>query len=359
MILLYTNEKDQTSLLLQWELEKRNAPFLRVHPSDFPTKLKVSNHYNALGHYEVEFEHPDYRFSGSDVSAIFFRRPDRPVPHSNVQSEAMKQWIELESSKYLLETLELLDCYWFPARPAVIYYREERKLAELNAAAHVGFQISPTIVTNDPQRVLQFYQEQDGHIIHKRYNSSNIPVDDTQTVYFPTSIVSLRDISYVHQVKFAPTLFQAYVPKSLELRVTVVGEHVVAAEIHSQVSHRTRHDWRNYDWQRTPYRLHTLPEQEKQQCIRLVQLLGLQYGTIDLALTPGGEYMFFEINPAGQFSWIQCALNINIASLICEQLLDNGTQMKTQKPDQRLIHHPIGSTFPLSASSSINKNPQP
>jgi hypothetical protein len=56
-----------------------------------------------------------------------------------------------------------------------------------------------------------------------------------------------------------PTIFQAYVPKQLEVRVTVVGTAVFAAEIHSQKTRRTRYDWRRYDHYETPYHQHVLP----------------------------------------------------------------------------------------------------
>jgi len=48
--------------------------------------------------------------------------------------------------------------------------------------------------------------------------------------------------------------------------------------------------------------------------------LGLEYGAIDLRLTPEGQYVFLEINPAGQFLWIELATGQKIADAIAGHL---------------------------------------
>ena len=68
-----------------------------------------------------------------------------------------------------------------------------------------------------------------------------------------TEVVSKRDVGYAASIQYCPVILQAYVPKRLELRITVVGQQVFAAEIHSQQTHHTRHDWRRYDFGRTPH----------------------------------------------------------------------------------------------------------
>ena len=94
----------------------------------------------------------------------------------------------------------------------------------------------------------------------------------------------LRDVGYAASIEYCPVIFQAYVPKRFELRITVVGQQVFAAEIHSQQTHHTRHDWRRYDLSNTPHFPHALPEEVQQLCVRLVERLELCYGAIDMIL---------------------------------------------------------------------------
>src|SRR3546814_18770386 len=52
------------------------------------------------------------------------------------------------------------------------------------------------------------------------------------------------------------------------------------------------------------YEKHDLPEPVSRKLLDLMDRLGLEYGAIDLRLTPGGDYGFYEVNPAGQFLFV-------------------------------------------------------
>src|SRR5207244_3359434 len=116
--------------------------------------------------------------------------------------------------------------------------------------------------------------------------------------------VAPRDLGHAAAVRFMPVIFQADVPKRVEVRVTVVGEQLFAVEIDSQRTNRTRHDWRRFDANRTPYRRHNLPPAVQQACLRMVERLELRTGSLDLILTPDGRYVFLELNPGGRYDWI-------------------------------------------------------
>jgi glutathione synthase/RimK-type ligase-like ATP-grasp enzyme len=119
------------------------------------------------------------------------------------------------------------------------------------------------------------------------------------------------------------------VPKRVELRITVVGDQVFAAEIHSQKAKRTRIDWRRYDLAHTPHYPHTLPDEVRRSCVELVRRLGLCYGAIDMVLTPDGRYVFLEINPNGQFLWIEQLTGMPISDAICDLLASGRTPEPT------------------------------
>ena len=76
-------------------------------------------------------------------------------------------------------------------------------------------------------------------------------------------------------MQLCPVVVQGYVPKALELRVTVVAEQVFAVAIDSQRSARTRYDWRHYDQRTTPMWAHELPSAVADRCRNLVGQLGL------------------------------------------------------------------------------------
>ena len=92
------------------------------------------------------------------------------------------------------------------------------------------------------------------------------------------------------------------------------------ARIDSQASTRSRHDWRHYDLDATAYSAHHLPADVEAACLRLLDYFGLRYGAIDLVLTPEGEYVFLELNPVGQWAFIQDLTGMPIAQALAEDL---------------------------------------
>jgi glutathione synthase/RimK-type ligase-like ATP-grasp enzyme len=112
-------------------------------------------------------------------------------------------------------------------------------------------------------------------------------------------------------------LFQEEVPKQLELRITVMGERVFAAEIFSQHSPRTQVDFRQA-YADLRYGVHQLPQTIHDCCLALTRALGLSFAAIDMVLTPDHRYVFLELNSSGQWAWIGQATGLPL----CETLVD-------------------------------------
>jgi glutathione synthase/RimK-type ligase-like ATP-grasp enzyme len=79
-------------------------------------------------------------------------------------------------------------------------------------------------------------------------------------------------------------------------------------------------DFRHYDIDNTPYLVHQLPDEIQQKCFTMLSALNLSYGAFDLILTPDDKYIFLEINPSGQYGWIETLTGMPITSAICDLL---------------------------------------
>jgi glutathione synthase/RimK-type ligase-like ATP-grasp enzyme len=130
--------------------------------------------------------------------------------------------------------------------------------------------------------------------------------------------------------------FQEMIPKALELRTTVVGRRVMSASIDSQASARAAHDWRRdglrlvQDWQ--PYEL---PRETEEKILRLMDYFGLNYGAIDIIVTPEGRHVFLEINPAGEFFWLERYAGLPISDAIADVLLERSLPRRAaSEPEQ-------------------------
>jgi hypothetical protein len=319
MILILTGATDPHAEYVGEALQERGAEVTRFDPGRFPTQAAITIAYGTGGAAALTLQLDDLSIDLSSVDAVWYRRPKAPVPHPELHDEPTRAYAAEECKRFVEDVWESLDCRWLPARPAVIH-RAAHKASQLGVAAALGFELPPTLVTNSPEQFREFYRQHHGNIVSKVASPAfQRTLGDTFCRY--TEVVSRRDVAYAPSIRFAPVIFQAYVPKRLELRVTVVGDRVFAAEIHSQAANHTRHDWRRYDLSQTPHRPHDLPSDVEERCVRLVAALGLSYGAIDLVLTPDGRYVFLEINPNGQYLWIERVTGLPITDAICDVLI--------------------------------------
>jgi glutathione synthase/RimK-type ligase-like ATP-grasp enzyme len=319
MILILTDETDTHTDYLEQRLRQRGAQFLRFDPGRFPSKVQLSLTYSATGAPQTQLSVGDERIDLESVKSVWFRRPTPSVAHDEVADEVARNYIAQECKLFMHDAWNAMDCFWLPAPPPVIR-KAEYKASQLRLAGSLGFELPPTLFTNNPEDFIDFYQQHNGNVISKIPSSSLYGFIGTQFNRY-TQVVSKRDLVHARGIELCPMIFQAYVPKRVELRITVVGKDVFAAEIHSQHSNHTRHDWRRYDRYQTPYFEHDLPRHLQNLCVRLVERLGLCYGAIDMVLTPDGRYVFLEINPNGQYLWIEQMTGLPISDAICDLLI--------------------------------------
>jgi glutathione synthase/RimK-type ligase-like ATP-grasp enzyme len=104
----------------------------------------------------------------------------------------------------------------------------------------------------------------------------------------------------------------------------------MCAAVDSQVHARAAHDWRRegvrmiQDWQ--PYQL---PLDVEQKLLRLMKYFSLNYGAIDIILTPDNQHVFLELNPCGEFFWLEHSPGLPISEAIADLLLAPPTKLTT------------------------------
>lgn len=208
--------------------------------------------------------------------------------------------------------LATLECVWL-SYPAAI--REAgHKLKQLQVAKTIGFAVPPTLISQTPQEIREFRASM-GRPLAAKLIAKGPPRAATpaqQYVVF-TQRLADEDLDDAAALAACATLYQPYIDKQFELRVTVVGSEVLACRIDSQSTERTRVDWRNYDLANTPHSAFDLDDRTRQQCLELVRHFGLNFGAIDLICTPGDELVFLEMNPNGQWGWIEELTGLPIA----------------------------------------------
>jgi glutathione synthase/RimK-type ligase-like ATP-grasp enzyme len=120
-------------------------------------------------------------------------------------------------------------------------------------------------------------------------------------------------------LRAAPIMLQRLVDKTCDIRVTVVNDSQFAVQIDSQDLPESRIDFRKR--QDLPMRAIELPEKVHRGIATLMARTGLHFGALDFALDRSGEYFFLEVNPTGNWLWIEHQLGLDISGQLANALL--------------------------------------
>ncbi|MEK9177777.1 MAG: MvdD family ATP-grasp ribosomal peptide maturase, partial [Patescibacteria group bacterium] len=136
-----------------------------------------------------------------------------------------------------------------------------------------------------------------------------------------TNIVNIADlVESKASLSVCPVMLQEYIEKKIELRITIVGKQVFACAIHSQDEVRTMIDWRRYGEKWVKHEVFVLPEHVKGKLLESMKSWGIVFGAIDMIVTPENNYVFLEVNPSGQYGWIEGLTGMPISRAIAEVL---------------------------------------
>ncbi len=297
-IVIVTDEFDPHADRLILTLRAMGHEPLRIHPADFPSRSHVSfllQQDQWSGYIQTQ----THTIALEEIRSIWWRKPT-PYQIPEDLSADERDFVRKELDHALHGLWSSLDCYWM-SYPTYIQFASYKPY-QLQLATELGFTVPRTLITMDPAQVRDFYEACDGNIIYKVLSNPQV-VKKTQKAVYTTPITS-DQIEVLETVRATPCQFQEYIPKKIELRVTVIGDDIFTAEVHSQAHERTAFDWRHYDVN-IPVRKGNLPDQVAQKCFALTKHYGLNFGTMDLILTPDDQYVFLEINPNGQWMWVQ------------------------------------------------------
>jgi D-alanine-D-alanine ligase-like ATP-grasp enzyme len=65
---------------------------------------------------------------------------------------------------------------------------------------------------------------------------------------------------------------------------------------------------------------HYLPPAVEAKIHAFMQVFGLIYGAFDFIVTPDGRHIFLEVNPAGQYMWVEAKTGLPITAALADML---------------------------------------
>lgn len=311
MILLATNKRDITTDFVVLELQRRAIPFVRLNTEDVAAgriafRPAVDEWSLMMGDAEVDL---------TSVTGAYYRRPAPPEIIDDPDDPTIKPYRAAEWSAVLRSVWNELEGRWLNSPFAIL--RAEDKPRQLKLAAALGFRVPDTIVTNDPAQAIS--QSRSNACIVKPLKHALLEDGQLGRVIFTHRTAPLTDADR-EAVSMAPFIMQHEITKAFDVRVIVVGERLFATAIHSQGSVDTEVDWRRGSDPKLPHETIELDNESAARCLAITRKLGLRFGAVDLVMDTDGRLWFLEINPNGQWAWIENRTGAHIAAAIVDEL---------------------------------------
>lgn len=313
-ILLITNKGDITTDFIVKRLSEMKVNFYRLNTEDLFNVVSLNfNFYKdefTLNHIEK-----DIKIDLRKIKSVYYRRPLLPNIKQIDLSTGEENFILSEMNNCLEGLYKILNsAFWIC--PVFAIREAESKIYQLQIAKELGFSIAPSLITNQNISAKEFLDEFNS--IVKPIKTGLIEEKGKEKIIFTSLFDNASDLQ---RIQSCPTYFQKFINKTTDIRVTVIGNKVFPAQILSQDFNETKVDWRKGDRIKLKYERIELPEKITKQCIQLTKKLGLNFGAIDFVKDDMNNYIFLEINPNGQWAWIEKQLGYNLSHELSNLLI--------------------------------------
>lgn len=293
MILAFSHPGDDHTKGVLSELSRRRHPTALIDSSHFPARASLSQTFSASG-VGVEFHTDGSRIDLSECRAAWWRRPLPYTLHDDLDPKVMP-FAYTESHEAFAGALALLNATW--VNPPHLDERAHHKPLQLATAIQAGLSVPRTLITNDPDEARNFIADVGpARTIYKTFLA-------TEEHWRETRVLRSEELQIIDSVRFAPVIFQEYIVADADVRVTIVGDELFAAAIRSAPDGYSL-DYR-MDMEGATFSPARLPDQVAQMLLNFMQTLGIVYGAVDLLHTADGEYVFLEVNPAGEWRFVE------------------------------------------------------
>lgn len=302
LILTFSRDNESIPLVIK-EIEARGEKAFRFDTDRYPTEVKLDIYYGDSE--RVIITDGENKLDLSEVSSIWYRRMRYGAKITKTMDKQFRDASIEEARRSVRGMIASLKGFHFDKMSNVDL--TNNKQLQLQVARELGLLTPRTLTSNNPEAVKQFAQEfKEQGIVTKMLSSFAIYGEQGEELVVFTNPVTDDDLENMEGLRFCPMTFQENIPKALELRTTIVGHHVFTAAVNSQSVEGATYDWRKEGRAlKDAWKPYDLPEDVEKKLRQLMAYFGLNYGAIDIIVTPDGRHVFLEVNPVGEFFWLE------------------------------------------------------
>lgn len=312
MVLILSNKNDLPTQRVARHLEAAGEKILIITDEEPLCDLSITND-------DIQFTLGDQRICFSEIKSYWYRRGNFLLPPFD--SSGLN---ELQRKDFMIENSMVIDLLHnrllgIP-HLGCLYNADLNRAETLIRAKKAGLKIPPFGIFNSKADLCSFKNNHEKIIIKPLGNGLHYKENNKNIVTY-TALFTEEDADELPEV-FPPALFMKYIPKKYELRIFYLDGECYTLAIFSQTDSKTEIDYRKYnDINPNRNASYALPGNTRECIIRLMNLLRLQTGSIDMIVTKEDEFIFLEVNPVGQFLLIEELGNYDLTGKIADHLI--------------------------------------
>jgi hypothetical protein len=342
-VLIYTMPDDWHAILTEAALKRRGHRVLRYFGTDFPERAEIEYTYEK-GEAALRLHTIDGSFALSEFDVVWNRRmlgPKVPAAIDPRDREYVSQQIRFADAS--LRSM-LRESFWI--NPYDAARNADHKPKQLQLALRNGLKIPETLVSNRPEAIRSFIDRHPS-VIHKPLIGSAWEEND-KTLSTYTARVRADDLPSDELLRAGPGIFQAQVQKKFEVRAQFFGASYFALKIDPSRIEYGEMDWRLHQNGSMTDGHVALPDSVYEACLKQLRSLGLVAGAFDFIVTPEDEWVYLEVNEAGQFIFVeQWCEELTVFDALCDFMESADPSFKYRaKSDPHRLAELIESTKP-------------
>jgi glutathione synthase/RimK-type ligase-like ATP-grasp enzyme len=315
-VLIVAPENDLHALTVQRVLEKTFSAESIIWDTARLSQNERITFYPRESEEPFHLELDQGLVRGTAIQSIWWRRPNGFAISQNAAASAVSAFNRNEYSALFHGALSSLDVPILNNPYAEM--RASKKPFQLSLAHGLGLNIPETIISNDPRAIRSFWERRSRNCIYKT-------LAPMQGRLLETRRLTATDFDEIEKVRHAPIIVQEIV-QGLDIRINVIGHEIFGAEA-APTTEQAELDCRIDP--RVKWEKHSIDEELKRDLRAFVRRLGLHYGSIDMRRTSEGRYVFFEVNPSGQFLFIEIDTGHPLSDAMAAMLLSAGSETQS------------------------------
>lgn len=288
---------------------KDNEKFYRLNRDEFCKHKIIVDLQRKLMIISIDGE--EYEAQFDNLKGVFFRAPVFLRTQSKAELTVHEQLERNQWSSFLRNLIIFKNANWI--NNPVSTYCAENKLFQLCIAEECGLLVPDTFVSNGTDFNLESSKE---YIVKSLDTALFYDVKNKKEMFTYSNVVTGAELQD-YDLTSAPIFIQEFLNPKVDCRVTYVAGTLFPVKI-LQNGQGMYGDWRvrKEELEYIPFQL---PVDVEAAIYKLMKKLNLNFGGIDLAIV-NEKYYFIEVNPTGEWGWLEVKTGMNISETIRKAL---------------------------------------